>query len=85
MSIRRGPEGVILLEGACPVEEAETLLALLLSAPGAIVDWSACTKLHTAVFQVLVALRPRLRGDCQDPFVRTWLAPRQTAGDGMRR
>lgn len=74
MSVR--PDGdLIRLEGACPVEEAETLAALLLARSDLVVDWSACTSLHTAVVQVLLRLRPPLRGTCADPFAARWLAP----------
>ncbi len=66
---------LIRLEGACPVEEAETLAALLLARPDLAVDWSGCTFLHTAVVQVLLRLRPPLRGTPDDPFAARWLAP----------
>ena len=75
MSVRCDDEGPIRLEGACPVEEAETLAALLLARPGAGVDWSGCTGLHTALVQVLLRLRPPLHGTCGDPFAARWLAP----------
>jgi hypothetical protein len=73
--IMRGDAGEILLQGQCPVEEAETLLGLLLAEPGAVVDWSGCTKAHTAVAQVLLALRPPVRGTCRDVFMARWIAP----------
>ncbi|GJD48954.1 hypothetical protein OPKNFCMD_1680 [Methylobacterium crusticola] len=86
MSVRRAspdePDGLILLEGACPVEDAETLAGHLAGAPRAAVDWSGCTRLHTAVFQVLLRLRPPLRGTCGDPFAARWLAPALGAGAG---
>jgi hypothetical protein len=75
VSVRYDGEGQIRLEGACPVEEAETLAALLLAHPGAGVEWSGCTGLHTAVVQVLLRLRPPLHGTCGDPFAARWLAP----------
>lgn len=74
MSVRRDGD-LIRLEGACPVEEAETLAALLLAEPGLGVEWSACTGLHTALVQVLLRLRPPLHGTCGDPFAARWLAP----------
>ncbi|WP_288580392.1 hypothetical protein [uncultured Methylobacterium sp.] len=74
MSVRRDGE-LIRLEGACPVEEAETLAALLLAEPSLGVEWSACTGLHTALVQVLLRLRPPLHGTCGDPFAARWLAP----------
>ncbi|TGD95131.1 hypothetical protein [Methylobacterium nonmethylotrophicum] len=75
MSLRDDGNGLIRLEGACPVEEAEALAALLLARPGAGVEWSRCTGLHTAVVQVLLRLRPPLHGTCGDPFAARWLAP----------
>ncbi|MFE1603126.1 hypothetical protein [Methylobacterium sp. ID0610] len=77
MSVQLSAEGdVVLLEGNCPVEDAEPLAALLLGHPDASVDWSACTRLHTAVVQVMLRLRPPLRGSCGDPFAARWLDPR---------
>ncbi|MEH3147355.1 MAG: hypothetical protein PGN34_18860 [Methylobacterium frigidaeris] len=82
MSVRRGPDGCLVLEGACPVEDAETLAAFLLAEPGLCVDWSAGTRLHTAVIQVLLRLAPPLRGPCGDPFVARWLGRLQRGGTG---
>lgn len=72
MTVRWDENGKILLEDMCPVEEAEALLSLLQAHPGAPVDWSACCRLHTAVVQVLMAVRPPLEGTCGDPFVERW-------------
>ena len=41
-------DGAIVLEGACPVEDAEPLQSLLLQYPEAAVDWRACDAAHTA-------------------------------------
>ena len=76
MSIVRRSANEILLQGSCPVEEAEILLGLLLTEPGSVVDWSGCTKAHTAVAHVLLALQPPVRGMCRDPFLARWIAPR---------
>jgi hypothetical protein len=72
MTIRRGDDGVIVLAGECPVEDAETLLQQLQAQPAGPVDWSACTRLHTAVLQVLLAAAPPIRGECGDAFVARW-------------
>ena len=72
MTVRRGDDGVIVLEGECPVEDAETLLQLLQAQPDGPVDWSACTRLHTAVLQVLMAAAPPMPGECGDAFVARW-------------
>jgi hypothetical protein len=74
MSVRLAGE-VVVLEGDCPVDEAESLLELLLANPGASVDWSACGQLHTAVVQVLLAVRPPMEGEPGNPFLRRWIAP----------
>lgn len=72
MTITRDADGVIVLAGECPVEDAETLLRLLEVQPEGPVDWSACTRLHTAVLQVLLAAAPETRGECGDGFVARW-------------
>lgn len=61
MSIR--VEGkVIHLGTRCLAEDAEDLLRALQDTPGAIVEIGATTRLHMAVMQVLIALRPPIRG-----------------------
>lgn len=69
------PGAPIRLEGLCPVEDAETLASLILEIPDAPVDLTACTRLHTAVYQVLLRLRPPIIGPCGDLFVDSWLTP----------
>jgi len=75
MTVRLAEDGAILLEGPCPSEEAEVLLRFLLEAPGSTVDWSSCDHAHTAVVQVLLAVRPILRGPPRAPFLAKWIAP----------
>jgi hypothetical protein len=53
---------LITLSGACPVDEAETLLQLLLANPAAEIDWRDCTAAHAAIIQVLLVARRPLRG-----------------------
>ena len=61
MSVRREDDGTtIVLDGHCPVEEAEPLLQFLQASPAACLDWRQCTHLHTAVLQVILAARPQL-------------------------
>ena len=78
MTVRLANEGAIMLVGECPVEDAETLLEHLQARREGPVDWSGCTRLHTAVLQVLMAAKPKLVGECGDEFVRAWAgtAPR---------
>ena len=53
--------GKVVLRGRCGVEEAENLLSLLLSHPEAAVVLEAET-IHTALWQVLLAVRPSVEG-----------------------
>lgn len=73
MSVRRTDGGVVVLEGDCPVDDAEPLLELLQKTPGATVDWTGCGRLHTAVVQVVLAAGAAPTGPCGDPFVRQWI------------
>ncbi|KAB1072587.1 hypothetical protein [Methylobacterium planeticum] len=77
MSVRRVVDGsadIVVLEGPCPVEDAETLAAFLLESPTSPVDLSACARMHTAVLQVLLRLQPMRRGTCGDPIAARCLA-----------
>ena len=75
MTVRRSDSGAILLEGICPVEDAEPLLELLQSQPAGSVDWQTCERLHTSVLQLLLAAKAKLVGPCGDAFVRRWIEP----------
>jgi hypothetical protein len=74
MSVTREHDGTIVLEGACPVEDAEPLLQLLQKSPDGALDWGRCNHLHTAVLQVILAARIAPAGPCGDSWVRQWLA-----------
>jgi hypothetical protein len=76
LTVRRADNGVIVLEGVCPVEDAETLLQLLQTKPTTGLDWSQCRQLHTAVVQVILASALGPLGPCGDPLVQQWLAPK---------
>lgn len=67
--------GTLHLEGDCGSEEAEPLLALLLEQPSRAVSLAGTRTLHTAVVQVLLALRPQLAEPPAEPFLRRWIAP----------
>jgi hypothetical protein len=75
VTIRRDDNGSIVLDGNCPVEDAEPLLQLLQSTLEPRCDWTGCGKLHSAVVQVILAARPALAGPCGDPWVQQWVAP----------
>jgi hypothetical protein len=68
------PNGVILMQGDCPMEEAEALLQLLEAAPGSTVDWRECDKAHTAVIQVLIVGNATLIGPPRGVFLKTWIS-----------
>ena len=73
MSLRRDDNGTIVIEGDSPAEDAERLLQLLQATPQAVLDWTQCGQIHTAVLQIILAAQPALRGPCGDPWVREWL------------
>lgn len=74
MSVRVA-DGIILLEGRCRIEEAETLLGYLLEVPGRRVDLSACETLHSAVVQIMMATRPVMASKPVDPFLCAYVVP----------
>jgi hypothetical protein len=76
MTVLRGDNGAIMLDGACPVEDAEPLLQLLQTMPAAGIDWRQCGQLHTAVLQLVLASGRALIGPCGDAWVARWLAPK---------
>jgi hypothetical protein len=73
VSVARGDDGIILLKGDCPVEDAEPLLQLLQQSPAARLDWGDCTHLHTAVLQVVLAARPKIVTPCGDAWIAQWI------------
>jgi hypothetical protein len=75
MSVHVADDGTIVLAGNCPVEDAETLVTLLLADPAAEVDWCACDHAHTAVVQVLLASGRRTRGPPRAIFLSNWIEP----------
>lgn len=76
MTVRRSEHGTLVLEGICPVEDAEVLLQLLQTGPAAALDWTKCRQMHTAVLQVILASGIVPQGPCGDALVRQWLAPK---------
>jgi hypothetical protein len=60
----------ISLIGACPAQDAETLAELLIKQRSRLVDASACTSLHGAVLQALIAFRPKLQSVPDDAATR---------------
>jgi len=72
---------VILLEEPSRVEDAEPLLGWLQSDRGRTVDLTHAEHLHAAVLQVLMALRPAIRGAAEDAFLRDWITPALTGAN----
>ena len=73
MTVRTADNGMLVLEGVCPVEDAEALLRLLQTRPAAALDWTRCSQLHTAVLQVVLASGLVPVGPCGDAWVGKWL------------
>lgn len=76
MTVRRGDNGAIVLNGDCPVEDAEPLLQMLQAMPAAQVDWRQSRQMHTAVLQLVLASGRALIGPCGDAWVAQWLVPK---------
>jgi hypothetical protein len=68
MPIRYDADAAIL-QGLCAIEEAEPLLAFLNAVPTARVDATGLDHAHTAVIQVLMALRPTVAHGFTDPVL----------------
>ena len=75
MTVHRDADGKIVLDGNCPVEDAEPLLQLLQATPDALCDWTRCRDLHTALVQVIMAARPALAGPCGNAWIEAWVTP----------
>lgn len=73
MSVVHDGEQVRLV-GACPVEDAETMLAWLQQAPATIVNLTDCTHMHTAVAQTLLVSGVITTG-APAGFLTEWLLP----------
>lgn len=80
MSVRLNGS-IIIMEGLSRVEEAEPLLAWLQADGSRIVDLTKAEHVHAAVLQVLMALRPIIRGTGRDDFIQHWIAPALTGQD----
>ena len=74
MTVCRSDNGTIVLDGTCPVEDAEALLQLLQATPTAGIDWTQCRQIHAAVFQVILASDAATVGPCGDAWVARWEA-----------
>jgi hypothetical protein len=75
MTVRVTAEEAIELVGRCGVEDAEALQRRLLAAPRSTVEWSGCEHLHSAVVQILLLAKPRIRGTPSNAFLKAHIAP----------
>jgi hypothetical protein len=66
--------GLIRLTGRCGPEDAEAVLVALQEGRDRTVDLDGVEKLHTAVAQVLLAVRPPVHGTPEDAFLANHLA-----------
>ncbi|WP_285713727.1 hypothetical protein [Erythrobacter oryzae] len=64
-----------VVEGHAAVEEAGDLAAWLIAGAARKVDLAACTGMHAAVLQCLMALTPHVTAAPQDETLARWLAP----------
>ena len=62
-----------IVTNVASVEEAEGLLEWLLNKPAATMNLSACTHLHPANVQVLMACKTRVTAWPTDSNLRAWL------------
>lgn len=73
MTVRRNEDGTIVIDGTCRVDDVEALMALLHAEPRPSLDWTGCRQIHTAVLQLILVMKPAIRGPCGDPLVRRWI------------
>lgn len=62
-------------EAACTVEDALPFAEWLEATAAPRVDLSACTDLHTALLQLLLAVRPAMTAGPADVFLARWVGP----------
>jgi len=72
MAIRRVDE-TIFLDGVCAVEDAELLVQQIDGAT--VIDWGACTHLHAACLQMMLASGLPISGTPANPELARWLVP----------
>jgi hypothetical protein len=84
MTVGLSDTGTVVLDGVCAVEDAEPLLQLLQVTPAAVVDWTPCRQLHTAVFQIILASGIEPIGPCGDAWVAQWLTPKLPQNGNVR-
>lgn len=66
---------VATLSGVIRVDDAEPLARWLRETPRPRVRLAACTHLHAAALQALLAARPAVVSEPVEPFLARWVAP----------
>ena len=69
----RYDDGMVAFEGHCTADEALDLAERLRGPEAPAVDLAACTHMHGALLQTLLALDPVIAAPPQDPFLRACL------------
>ncbi|WP_042695107.1 hypothetical protein [Azospirillum sp. B506] len=62
-------------EAACTAEDALPLAEWLEATAAPRVDLSACTDLHTALLQLLIAAKPAVTAGPEEAFLARWVGP----------
>lgn len=73
MPIRYETEARAVFTGICTPEEADGFLEWLRATPAPAIDLAACTLLHTALAQLIMAARPRVLAPLPDVLMATCL------------
>jgi hypothetical protein len=71
----------IRLIGACPVDDGEALLQLMLANPSAEIDWRGCESAHASLIQVLLVAGRSLKGPPAGAFLNHFISPALPYGD----
>jgi hypothetical protein len=71
---------IIRIVGNAPVSDAEPVLAALLDDPLRTIDLTNAAHLHSAVIQILLAVRPRITGTPSYPFFTSYVLPQLDRG-----
>lgn len=72
----RYEESVAVLEGSCGIRDVESLEEFFKAhKEQAEVSLAVCSKMHTAIFQVLRKRRAVIIDAPNDPFITRWLCP----------
>jgi hypothetical protein len=68
-------KSTVNVEAVCTVEEAMPLLEFLQANAAARINLRACTHIHAAALQVLLATAAKITALPDDEFLKRWLTP----------